>query len=155
MIKNNVWEKSQNVFLKVADDIKPGFDIGFDDRIPESVKDEMRSFVGWVEENYKIPVTLYVDFEYNHYLFTKDKKQVGFLFYWADFKNYPVFDNKEDIPAIRLPVRTERSSIDEILGSFIEAITYYYAWICDELNDEFEVDCGMVDEVLDKYRNIK
>ena len=43
MIKNNVWEKSQNVFLKVADDINPGFDIGFDKRIPKDIEEENRN----------------------------------------------------------------------------------------------------------------
>ncbi len=155
MLKNNVWKQAQTVFLQVADNIKPEFDIGFDEKIPDSVKEEMRNFVIWVESNYNIPITLYVDFEYRHYLISKEKERVGFLFYWADFSTYPVFENKEDIPAIRLPVRTERSSIDEILGSFIEAITYYYAWVCNELNDNFEVDCDIVDEILDEYRNTK
>ena len=79
-----------------------------------------------VESNYRIPVTLWVDFEYNHYLISRSGKRVGYLFYWADFSTYPMFDNAEDIPQIRLPVRTEHSTIEEILASFIEAITDYY-----------------------------
>jgi hypothetical protein len=56
----------------------------------------------------------------------RDKKRVGYRFYWADFDNYPVFEKEEDIPVIELPVRTENWTIKEILGSFIEGITCYY-----------------------------
>ena len=37
----------------------------------------------------------------------------------SDFHTYPVFDNEEDVPILRLPVRTGHSTIENILGSFI------------------------------------
>ncbi|MBQ7325039.1 MAG: hypothetical protein IJW98_04795, partial [Clostridia bacterium] len=100
--------------------------------------------------NYRIPITLWVDFEYKHYLIRRDGKRVGYLFYWADFSSYPVFDNQNDIPQIKLPVRTEHSSIEEILTSFIEAITDYYAWICNEI-EKHEPDEKDVEEILQAY----
>ena len=133
MNENSVWKKAQIVELDISKNIVPGFDIGFDKRISDDIEKEMRSFVKWMEDNYRIPITLWVDFEYSHYLIRRDGKRVGYLFYWADFSSYPVFENKNDIPQIRLPVRTEYSSIKEILTSFIEAITDYYAWICNEI----------------------
>ena len=153
MTKNSVWERAKEVKLKVAPEIRPGFDIGFDKRIPKDVADEMRVFVKWVEKNYPIPITLWVDFEYNHYLISRQKKRVGFLFYWADFTTYPVFDNKNDIPEIHLPVRTEKSTIEEILSSFIEAISLYFLWICNELTEVSNVDEDEVEEILQKYLN--
>ena len=120
MNKNSVWIKSQTVKLKVSENILPEFNIGFDKRIPKDIEEELRSFVSWIEANYRIPITLWVDFEYNHYLISRKNKRVGYLFYWSDFSSYPVFDNKEDIPQIRLPVRTEHSTIEEILYSFID-----------------------------------
>lgn len=153
MSEKNVWIKAQSTQLQVSEDISPEISIGFDKQIPDDIRNELRKFTEWVESNYKIPVTLWVDFEFRHYLLTRDKKRVGFLFYWSDFSSYPVFNNKEDIPVIRLPVRTEYSSIEEILTSFIEAITYYFAWICNEIDDTYIPDECIVEEILEKYIN--
>ena len=150
MNENSVWKKAQIVELDISKNIVPGFDIGFDKRISDDIEKEMRSFVKWMEDNYRIPITLWVDFEYSHYLIRRDGKRVGYLFYWADFSSYPVFENKDDIPQIRLPVRTEYSSIKEILTSFIEAITDYYAWICNEI-EIYEQNENDVEEILQAY----
>lgn len=96
-----------------------------------------------------------MDFEYKHYLISESGERVGYLFYWSDFSYYPVFQNKDDIPIIRLPVRTERSTVKEILRSFIEAITDYFAWICNEIADGFEMDENDVDEILEAYLNFR
>lgn len=151
MTENSVWIKAQTLELKVSENISPEFNIGFDKRISKEVEQELRSFVTWMERNYRIPITLWVDFEYNHYLITRSGKRVGYLFYWADFSSYPVFDNVEDIPQIRLPVRTEHSTIEEILTSFIEAITDYYAWLCNELYEEDTSNEDDVEEILQAY----
>lgn len=150
MNENSVWKKAQIVELDISKNIVPGFDIGFDKRISDDIEKEMRSFVKWMEDNYRIPITLWVDFEYSHYLIRRDGKRVGYLFYWADFSSYPAFENKNDIPQIRLPVRTEYSSIKEILTSFIEAITDYYAWICNEI-EIYEQNENDVEEILQAY----
>ena len=149
--ENSVWIKAQTLELKVSENISPEFNIGFDKRISKEVEQELRSFVTWMERNYRIPITLWVDFEYNHYLITRSGKRVGYLFYWSDFSSYPVFDNVEDIPQIRLPVRTEHSTIEEILTSFIEAITDYYAWLCNELYEEDTSNEDDVEEILQAY----
>ena len=151
MNKNNVWLKAQTLELQVSENILPEFDIGFDKRIPKDVEEKLRDFVKWVESNYRIPVTLWVDFEYKHYLISRDGKRVGYLFYWEDFTTYPVFNNKDDIPQIRLPVRTERSTIEEILTSFIEALTDYYAWLCNELSEGYIINENVVEEILQAY----
>ena len=150
MNENSVWKKAQIVELDISKNIVPGFDVGFDKRISDDIEKEMRSFVKWMEDNYRIPITLWVDFEYSHYLIRRDGKRVGYLFYWADYSSYPVFENKNDIPQIRLPVRTEYSSIKEILTSFIEAITDYYAWICNEI-EIYEQNENDVEEILQAY----
>ena len=151
MNKNNVWLKAQTLELQVSENILPEFDIGFDKRIPKDVEEKLRDFVKWVESNYRIPVTVWVDFEYKHYLISRDGKRVGYLFYWEDFTTYPVFNNKDDIPQIRLPVRTERSTIEEILTSFIEALTDYYAWLCNELSEGYIINENDVEEILQAY----
>lgn len=155
MTANSVWKKAQTVELQVSENILPEFNIGFDKRITKEVEKELRSFVNWFESNYRIPITLWVDFEYNHYLIRRDGKRVGYIFYWADFSTYPIFNNKEDIPQIRIPVRTEHSSIEEILTSFIEAINDYYAWICNEICEEYKSDKNDVEEILQVYLKYK
>ena len=151
VIGNSIWKKAQTVELIVSENILPEFDFGFDKRIPIDVEQELRSFITWVENNYRIPITLWVDFEYSHYVISRSGKRVGYLFYWADFSSYPVFDNKDDIPQIRLPVRTEHSTIEEILSSFIEAITDYYAWLCNEMVEGYTLNEDEVEEILQAY----
>lgn len=151
MKSQNVWDKAQSVKLNVAENISPLFNIYFDKKIPQDIKNELISFVNWVENNYSIPITLWVDFEYKHYLIRRDGKRVGYLFYWSDFSDYPNFDNEDDIPYIRLPVRTEQWSIEEILTSFIEAIFDYYAWICNEIHEDYILNENNIEEVLQKY----
>ena len=41
--------------------------------------------------------------------------------------------------------------MDAILRSFIEAITDYYAWICNELSEDFVPDENEVEEILQDY----
>ena len=151
MNPNSVWSRAQTLKLQVSENILPEFDIGFDKRIPKDVEEELRSFVKWVENNYPVPVPLWVDFEYNHYLISKDGRRVGYLFYWTDFAAYPAFDNIDEIPQIRLPVRTEHSTIEEILASFIKAITNYYAWLCNEISEGYKIDESDVEEILQAY----
>ena len=151
MRTDNLWVRAQAAPIQTTDEIRSGFDIGFDDRINQETQKELRAFVDWVEANYCIPITLWVDFEYRHYLVKKDGERVGYLFYWADFDSYPVFRNQEDIPQIRLPVRTEHSTIEEILGSFVEAITDYFAWICNEMEEDSFPYQDDAEEVLQAY----
>lgn len=155
MNPKNLWIVAKQVYIQTSDDIVGNFDIGFDNQIPKNTKSELRNFVSWVEENFYLPVTLWVDFEYKHYLVQRNGKRVGYLFYWADFTSYPLFNNKEDIPQIRLPVRTEHSTMEEILTSFIEAITDYFAWICNIITDSYKSSEADVEEILQAYLESK
>ena len=151
MKESSVWKRAQTLELQVAESILPEFSIGFDKRISKETETELRSFIAWMESNYRIPITLWVDFEYKHYLISRKGKRVGYLFYWTDFSSYPVFDNEENIPCICLPVRTEHSSIEEILTSFIEAITDYYAWLCNEIHEGYGQNVNEAEEILEVY----
>lgn len=127
MRENHLWNQAKNVKIQTGPEIVGNFDIGFDSKIPEETKDALMDFVYWVEDNYSLPVTLWVDFKYKHYLIDQTGKRVGYKFYWVDFS--PVFQNPDDIPVIELPVRTEHWSVEEILTSFIEAISSYFMWL--------------------------
>ena len=150
---SNLWENAKALPIRVGPEITGGFDIGFDDAIPECTREELMRFVYWVEDNYSLPVTLWVDFKYRHYLVTRDKRRVGYKFYWADFRTFPLFENNDDIPVIELPVRMEQWNMDEILRSFVQAITMYFAWLFNTQMEEFEPDEALVDEILNKYLN--
>lgn len=76
-----------------------------------------------------------------------------YRFYWADFAEYPVFDNPDDIPVIELPVRMEHWTLEEILTSFIEAISQYYTWLMNGSVKDYIGDETEVDEVLQAYLN--
>lgn len=147
----HLWEQAKEIKIQTGEEIVGNFSLGFDKRIPEETKDALIDFVYWVEDHYPVPVTLWVDFKYNHYLVTRDKKRVGYKFYWVDFYTHPVFEKEEDIPVIELPVRTENWTIEEILASFIEAITCYYAWLNNQMVEGFQPDPEQVEEILQKY----
>lgn len=147
----DLWERAGELSIQTSADIVEGFSVGFDRQIPEETKNALIRFIYWVEDHYSMPVTLWVDFKYRHYLRNRQKKRVGYLFYWADFQNYPVFDNYDDIPVIELPVRTERWTIQEILTSFIEAICCYYTWLFREPLDAYQPDRELVEAILQKY----
>ena len=147
----NWWEDAKKLNIQTGPEIVGGFNVGFDDAIPEETRDELMKFVYWVEDNYPVPVTLWVDFKYNHYLITRDKRRVGYRFYWADFENYPVLEKEEDIPVIELPVRTENWTMKEILGSFIEGITEYYIWLANAQGTGVDPEDALVEEILRNY----
>ena len=149
--ESHLWNRAKEVKIQTSPDIAGNFDIGFDSKIPESTKDALMHFVYWVEDHFYLPVTLWVDFKYNHYLIDREGKRVGYRFYWADFKSYPVFENLEDIPVIELPVRMERWTIEEILTSFIEAISLYYAWLTNTIAEGAKLDESEVEEILQAY----
>lgn len=153
MRDSHLWKRAKEVKIQTSSDIMGGFDVGFDDKIPEETKDALMKFVYWVEDNFYLPVTLWVDFKYNHYLINRDGKRVGYRFYWVDFAEYPVFDNPDDIPVIELPVRMEHWTLEEILTSFIEAISQYYTWLMNGSVKDYIGDETEVDEVLQAYLN--
>lgn len=151
MTDNHLWNRAKSLQIQTGPDIVGNFDVGFDARIPEETKDALMRFVYWVEDNFYLPVTLWVDFKYNHYLIDRRGNRVGYRFYWADFATYPVFDDPDDIPVIELPVRTEHWTMEEILASFIEAISQYYAWLANSITDGTKPDEREMEEVLQAY----
>ena len=153
MRDNHLWNRAKNLHIQTGPDIAGNFDVGFDDKIPEETKDALMKFVYWVEDNFHLPVTLWVDFKYNHYLIDQNGNRVGYRFYWADFASYPVFNNPDDIPVVELPVRTEHWTIEEILLSFIEAISQYYIWLMNRDVADYIFDENDAEEVLEAYLN--
>lgn len=151
MQENHLWNRAKNIQIQTGPEIVGNFDIGFDSRIPEETKDMLMRFVYWVEDHFSLPVTLWVDFKYNHYLIDRHGKRVGYRFYWADFTSYPVFEDPDDIPVIELPVRMERWTAEEILTSFIAAISEYFAWLTNTMTDHSQPDENAVAEVLQAY----
>jgi hypothetical protein len=152
METENLWEKAASLPIRTGADIVGGFDIGFDRQIPAETQDALMDFVYWVEDHYALPVTLWVDFKYRHYLLDANQKRAGFKFYWVDFATYPVFENFDDLPVIELPVRTEKQTMDEILASFAEAITHYFAWLSGMDMNGFTADSGQVEAILRAYK---
>ena len=153
MKENHLWNRAKQVKIQTSGEIVGGFDIGFDSKIPEEAKDALMKFVYWVEDHFSLPVTLWVDFKYNHYLIDQNGKRTGYRFYWVDFENFPVFENPDDIPVIELAVRTEHRTMEEILMSFIEAISEYYCWLLRSITDVSLPDAGEAKQVLQAYLN--
>ena len=145
-----VWEAAQRILLP-ANKSQGGFDIGFDDTIDEEIRTYYREFIVWVENSFAIPVTLWVDFENKNYLIGRDNKRKGYLFYWRDIFDHLDLKNPNDWPVIRLPIKGTYLSYRSIIGSFIEAISHYYAWLLNCDMELFTPDQQEVNEILSKY----
>lgn len=151
MHENHLWNRAKTLEIRTGPEIVGGFSLGFDKRIPEETRAELTRFAYWVEDHFSVPVTLWVDFKYNHYLIARTGKRAGYLFYWADWDTCPVMEREEDIPVIELPARIEHWTIRDILGSFAEAITRYFVWLSGENPDDYEPEDSEVNAVLDAY----
>lgn len=139
MKEAHLWNRAKNIQIQTGPHIVGGFDIGFDSKIPEETKDKLMEFVYWVEDHFSLPITLWVDFKYKHYLIDENKNRVGYKFYWAEFTDYPNFTNPDDIPVIELPVNRP---MEEILPAFIAAISCYFTWLTNSKpaeNDTLEI----------------
>ena len=74
MQNNHLWNEAKSADIQTGPEIVGNFDVGFDAKIPEETKDALMRFVYWVEDNFSLPVTLWVDFKYNHYLLDESGK---------------------------------------------------------------------------------
>ena len=151
MQDNHLWKRAEALEIRVGPEITGGFDVGFDEGIPEETKDFLMHFLYWVEDRFSMPVTLWIDMKYKHYLLDPQGKRVRCRFYWAEFQNYPVFENPDDIPVIELPVRVERASREEILRALIEGISRYYTWLFNHISRDWTPDPAETEAVLQAY----
>lgn len=151
MDQNHLWNRAKAAAIQTAPDIAEGFDIGFDGRIPEETKDQLMDFAYWVEDHFSLPVTLWVDFKYNHYLLNPQGKRVGYRFYWAEFASYPLFEKEEDLPVIELAVRREHRDTEAILLDFCKAICHYFAWLTHEDMNTYILEPGAGEAALQAY----
>ena len=145
------WELAGSLKLQTSTQIVGGFSLGFDKNVPDETKNHLIDFAYWVEDHYRLPVTVWVDFLHRHYLMDRNKKRVGFKFYWVEFEHYPVFEKEADIPVIELPVRLERKTLQELLYAFIEALTLYFAWLCGENPDKITPEPAYIEQILERY----
>ena len=151
MTDQHLWNCAKALNIQTGPEIVGNFSLGFDDRIPEETKEELIRFVYWVEDHFSLPVTLWVDFKYNHYLMDKQGRRTGYRFYWAEFATFPVMDREEDIPVIELPVRTEYQTVEKILESFVRAICLYFVWLGGDDPEGYVPSREEVQEVLAAY----
>lgn len=148
----NLWEKAKQLSIQTGSEIVGGFDVGIDERIGEDVADALMGFVYWVEDHFAMPVTLWVDFKYNHYLIDRDGKRAGYRFYWVDYKALTQFDSFDDIPVIELAARCEKQTMDRMLTAFIEAVSCYFAWLSGLDMEHFQPDKELTQEILTAYK---
>ena len=147
---SKIWNQIKDINIVLSSNLKNEFTCKFVSKVPEEMKAKLLQFVGWVEKTYGLKTPVYVQFEQKNYVLTEDRERVGYLFYWADFDNYPNFDDEEDIPVIVLPVKDEQWTYEEIIGSFVEALTDYYAW-CLNIIEDYELDEEEVEEIAESY----
>ena len=143
---NNLWNDAKDLPICAGSEIVGGFDVGFDGKIPDETIDKLMQFVYWVEDNFAMPITLWVDFKYRKYLIDQTGKRAGYRFWRAEFKDYPNFNNPDDIPVIELAVNRP---VEEILPAFVEAITLYYAWLA---NKPLTPDDTLTQTILRQYQ---
>ena len=150
----NLWENAKEIRVRTGADIVGGFDIGFHKAIPDKMQSALMDFVYWVEDHYSLPITLWVDFRYNHYLL-RDGQRVGYRFYWVNYPSLDSFENFDDIPVIELAVRCEKQTTEDMLKSFVEAICCYFAWLSGMDVNTYIPDETLVGEILHAYQNFR
>lgn len=148
MTNTNLWDAAKELPICAGAEITGGFSVGFDTQIPEAQRDKLMEFVYWVEDNFAMPITLWVDFKCRKYLIDQAGKRSGYRFWWAPFRDYPNFDNPDDIPVIELAVDRP---MEEILPAFIVAISRYFAWLSQGKCDDFVADTPFVDSIIQRY----
>ncbi len=148
----NVWKEAKKIVINSHLDITNEFKYEVVDDVSDEMVNELIKFMDYVEANYNIATPIDVLFINQDYLIDRNNKQVGYIFYYPDFKKYPNIYTVDDIPIIELPVKEGKWSKDEILTSFIEALTMYFVWIMNRLDDEYEVDDSVVDYILEQYK---
>lgn len=106
----------------------------------------------FIELEYSLKTPLNIEFFNKYYLIDQTGKKVGYIFYWPDFKKYLSIYSEDELPHIELPVSKSKWSVDEILTSFIEALSMYFAWCLNIMHDNYEVDNSLVDSIFKEYR---
>ena len=144
----NYWNDAAELTFHLSEEIVGGFDVGFDAGVPEEMQKALMEFIYWVEDNYNMPITLWVDFKNRRYLLDPSRKRVDYKFYWVDFANYPVFEKEADIPVIELPVNQD---VKKLLATFTEAITHYFAWLCNAYGTGFQPDPQLTEAIFQAY----
>lgn len=148
----NVWKEAKKVNINITFDCVCEFKFELDENINKIVKKELANFMDFIESTYPLKTPIIVSFYNRDKLIDRNGKKVGFIFYWSDFKNYPNIYTEDDLPIIELPVNNDKWSMDEIITSFIEALTMYWAWCLNIMSDEYITDNSLVDSILMEYR---
>ena len=105
-----IWKNAQACKILTGPEITGGFNVGFDPEVPEDTRDALMDFIYWVEDHYALPVTLWVDIKFRHYLRKQNRQRAAYLFYWVEFQNYPHFENPDDIPD-NMPLRYKNHDV--------------------------------------------
>ena len=148
----NIWKEAKKVHLNITFECQYKFIIETSDEIDREVKQNLLYFIDFIESEYSLKTPLSIELFNKDYLIDRTGKKVGYIFYWPDFKKYPNVYSEDQLPNIELPVSKRKCSVDEILTSFIEALSMYFAWCLNIMHDNYEVDNSVVDAILKEYR---
>ena len=147
-----IWQEIKNLQIKTSDDVVTGLDYKYDKSINDETVLELEKFNAYLLKKYQFPICLVIDFVDKYYLVTPENRQSGYIFSYDDVTTYPDFSNIQFYPYVKLPVKgyNEKWTKEEILSSYIEAITDYFAWLLGKINEEY-YDEEEIYEILDEY----
>ena len=147
-----IWEEIKNLKIKVDEDIIKGLDCKYDKTIDQEMVAELEKFNEFLLKNYQFPICLVIDYVDKYYIVTPENKRAGYAFCFDDVTTYPDFSNIQFYPYVKLPVKgyKEKWSLEEILCSYLDAITDYFAWLLGKADEDY-YDEEEIFEVLKKY----
>ena len=58
MLENTLWHRASQINIQTGPHVSGGFDLGFDQDIPESTRAELTAFVHWAEDHFRFPASL-------------------------------------------------------------------------------------------------
>ena len=147
----NILEEAKFKNIELGKECEVGFDVYYDEDIPDSTRMELDNFLNFFEEKYPLKTKFFIDFLNEDYVLGEDDTEQGYLFNWINFENYPKFDNDEDAPVLKVPAKLGEWEMVDILWSLVQGLTNYYAWVCDKLDTDYALSDDEIEELLNDF----
>lgn len=147
-----IWDKTNEIKIGAQFEEKIGFHVWYEDEVDLATKEAIDKFLNWVYNNYNVKTPVFVNCVNQDYVtYENDEAEQGYIFNWYTSELDSGVIKDSECPDILLPVKIGKWDLEDILGSLVEAITLYFAWCLNVLDDEFVVEDEEVQEIVDKY----
>lgn len=147
----NILEEAKQKEIKLGKECEVGFDVYYDDDIPDNTRMELDNFLNFFEEKYPLKTKFFIDFLNEDYVLGEDDTEQGYLFNWINFEKYPEFNDDENAPVLKVPAKLGTWEMVDILWSLVQGLVNYYAWVCNKLDTDYYLSDDEIEEILNEF----